>query len=166
MSKDYKAATGKDLEVASSTASVSGVSAASKGVQNFIADLDPQQIDELDKLGLLDKYGFSRSKEKGQITSTGPASGGSPVASTTSAPSDTSSTSGGGDVAASANPAPQNFDVPEQTAASDQGGNVTVSGGGNAAGKTMSGNSKVGVANIPTYDTSDGHLLALNLGVA
>lgn len=176
MSQDYFAATGKKLQFNSGYRSNEEQSRLYKSLPAGMAakpgsslhnygmavDVQSSQVNELKKLGLLDKYGFTRpiSKEPWHVQPAG-LSLAAAKAGVYSADAPANQSKG------TATPSPQTV-----TTSSPASGKVSGAGalgmqgqGQGRRGGNVAGSKPVGVADIPIHDTSDGLLVALNLGV-
>jgi hypothetical protein len=128
----------------------------------FAFDINSAQGNELAKLGLLNKYGFSRpiSKEPWHIQ---------PVGMTLAA-AKAGIYSADGPVNQSAKASPVSQEVSPAASVPSSTPTSTVSAVDSSAdakgGGTMQPSTKVSVSDIPTYYMSDGLMLAMNIGVA
>lgn len=178
MSQEYFSATGKKLQFNSGYRSneeqerlyktkPAGMAAKpGSSLHNYgmAVDVQSNQANELKKLGLLDKYGFTRpiSNEPWHVQPTG--------VSLAAAKAGIYSADSPKNQVASASPAPQSVSPstmpPSPGGGGGGGGAPGVGGGGDSRrGGNVAGSKPVGVSDIPTHDNSDGLLAALNLGV-
>lgn len=175
MARDYFAATGKKLQFNSGLRSneeqerlfrsmPAGMAARpGSSLHNYglAADVQSTQANELQRLGLLDKYGFSRpisnepwhiqpkgislaAAKAGVYSADAPKNQGTAVPATQTATTSVSTTSG------------------QPLGASSV---LTGIGQQTKGPKAISGSKPVSLNDIPTHDMSDGLLVALNLGV-
>jgi hypothetical protein len=179
MASDYKEQTGKKLIINSAyrsqeeqanlyrTLPEGRAARPGRSMHNYgmAVDISSSQGNELEQSGLLSKYGFARpikSKEPWHLQPAGVSLAAAKAGVfSADAPEDQGQKP---QTRVAAIPAPQSFDVPEKLTDTVQGPGGEGSGGGN--NRTAGANTKVGVNDIPTFETSDGLLLALNLGVA
>lgn len=178
MANEYYQATGKKLQINSAFRSPeeqeklfksmpAGMAAKpGSSLHNFglAVDVQSAQANELSNLGLLEKYGFVRpiASEKWHMQPAGVT-----VAAAKSGVYSADSPvhqNGGGTQVASARPgslsvASAEPRIPVQT----EGGGTLQTGSGGTVG-TVSSGSKKSASDIPTFDTSDGMLLGMNVG--
>lgn len=183
MSKAYTDATGKKLNINSGFRSIAeqtklyrtkppGMAAKpGSSLHNYglAVDISASQADELDKLGLLGKYGFTRpiNNEKWHLQPAGiSVSAARAGLYSADAPNDQGGFggSGGGVVGQQSIPfvTSADFDAkPDLTMYSQGAGSTTApaKSGGTAGG------TKISASSIPTFDNSDGMFLALNTGI-
>lgn len=176
MSQEYYEKTGKKLQLNSAFRSPEkqaelfrtmppGMAAKpGSSLHNFGLAFDVQsaQANELQNLGLLDKYGFNRpiKKEPWHVQ---------PVGMTVAAAKAGIYSADGpahqdGNVA-SAVPQSQSVASAEPRIPVSGGADASTPGaGGGGGGGILSGGSKNSASDIPTFDTSDGMLMAMNIG--
>lgn len=183
MAQEYYDATGKKINFNSAYRSMEeqeklyrskppGMAAKpGSSLHNFgmAVDIPSGTANELDKLGLLDKYGFTRPipNEKWHIQPAGisVASAKAGVFSA-DAPADQGGKKEGqkATVAKQSAPSVTNAEYTPEAGAdggvkSGSGGSTNMSGGGSVGG------TRVSASSIPTFDNSDGMFLALNAGI-
>jgi hypothetical protein len=179
MADEYFQATGKKLQINSGFRSPEDQARLFKSMPPGMAakpgsslhnyglavDVQSAQANELANLGLLQKYGFVRPipNEKWHMQPAGVT-----VAAAKSGvySADAPSNQGGGNQVAQGKPASVQVASaePRIPVAASEGG-AGGGGGSGGGGGTMSGASKKSVSDIPTFDTSDGMLTGMNLGV-
>lgn len=181
MGKEYYAATGKKLQLNSGFRSNEeqaslfrskppGMAAApGSSLHNYglAVDMQSAQANELDKMGLLEKYGFGRpiAKEKWHVQPKGVALAAA-RAGVYSADGPANQGSGmGSGVARSSQSTPTVTDASIAFNGPDFNANSGGYGGTSSRGGAASSSSRVSVKSIPTFDASDGMFLALNFGV-
>jgi hypothetical protein len=181
MAQEYYDKTGKKINITSGYRSLEkqaelfrtlpkGQAAApGRSLHNYgmAIDIDKPSANELDKLGLLDKYGFERpiKGEKWHVQPKG-MSVAAAKSGIYSADAPTAQGQGqGGPATASSTPSsPTVSDA--QTERPPTGSGPPVSEGKDSGGQGGQEQSRaVSVASIPTFDSSDGMFLSLNMGV-
>jgi hypothetical protein len=177
MANEYYAATGKKLQVNSGFRSPkdqeklfksmpAGMAAKpGSSLHNYglAVDVQSAQANELHNLGLLEKYGFVRpiQTEKWHMQPAGV----TVAAAKAGVYSADSPAHQGGTQVAQAKPDTVSVASAEpRIPVTTSGGTAVGSGSGGSVG-TMSSSSKKSAADIPTFDTSDGMLTGMNLGV-
>lgn len=180
MGNEYFQATGKKLNFNSAFRSMEeqeklfrtkppGMAGKPGGsLHNFglAVDIPSVQANELDKLGLLGKYGFTRPipNEKWHIQPAG-ISVAAAKAGIFSADAPTDQGQSRAQVASAQQQAPgvtsANYDVPKTSGSGAQMG----SGGASGSSGGTAGGTRVSATSIPTFDNSDGSFLALNTGI-
>lgn len=178
MSQEYFAATGKKLQFNSGFRSQeeqerlyrskpAGMAARpGSSLHNYglAVDVQSSQANELDKLGLLQKYGFARpiKNEPWHMQPAGLSLAAAKAGLySADAPANQSK--------ASAMPSPQSVSTASAASTSTGTGGNTAPGiggpGGTRRGGGVAGSKPVSLQDVPTHDTSNGLLVALNLGV-
>lgn len=131
----------------------------------FAFDTQSAQGNELAKMGLLSKYGFDRPI-KGEPWHVQPKGMNVSAAKAGLYSADSPVHEGG---QATSTPVAQSLTPTEPSVRSQPmpsaGGDSKHAGAGRGT-RTMQPSSRMGVSDIPSYDTSDGHFLAANLGLA
>lgn len=177
MAQEYYQMTGKKLPLNSANRSMEAqaalyssmppgrAAAPGRSLHNYglAFDTNSPVADELDRLGLLKKYGFERpiKGEKWHVQPMGlTISAAKAGLYSADAPADQNLGRG-----AKATPVPQRITPPTPTGAS---ASASAPGGAQvSAGKpAISATGRNGVRDIPTFDSSDGLFLALNMGAA
>lgn len=179
MADEYFQATGKKLQINSGFRSPEDQARLFKSMPPGMAakpgsslhnyglavDVQSAQANELSNLGLLQKYGFVRPipNEKWHMQPAGVT-----VAAAKSGvySADAPSNQGGGNQVAQGKPASvQVASAEPRIPVTNEGSGAAGGGGQGGNGGTMSGASKKSASDIPTFDTSDGMLTGMNLGV-
>lgn len=179
MSKDYFDATGKKLQINSAfrspqeqeqlyrTKPAGYAAKPGSSLHNYglAVDISSQQANELSGLGLLQRYGFTRpmQKEPWHIQPTG-VSVAAAKAGVYSADAPNDQGGAGGTTAVAVKPQAISVASAEpRIPVTDSGGGEVATGSG---GRTQTiGGGKKSASDIPTFDTQDGHLVAMNMGV-
>jgi hypothetical protein len=186
MGQEYFEKTGKKININSGYRSMEEQAALFKSkpkgmaakpgssLHNFglAVDIPSNTANDLDQMGLLSKYGFERpiANEKWHIQPKGVS-----VAAARSglysadAPADQGGGSAATDSGASATPTtPKVVDAATDVSTASSSANASAGGdssGGGSAGQGSAGTTGMSVASIPTFDSSDGMFLSLNLSV-
>jgi D-alanyl-D-alanine carboxypeptidase len=184
MAGEYERMTGKKLPINSAFRSIEDQArlyrtmppgkAAPPGssLHNFgyAFDTNSSTGEELDKLGLLNKFGFSRPipSEKWHVQPAGMAvSAAKNGLFSADAPTNQGAQQGRGTQVASSKPQAQAISASDMSRFGPGSGGINVASAGGSGGSrgTISAPSQNSVKDIPLFDTSDGSFLALNMGV-